>query len=65
MQTAITIPKAVTRGMELVVIRREEYERLERRLLELKDALGKIRRGEKELLSGKARAIKSLSELTE
>lgn len=63
MHSAITIPKAVTQGADLVVLRRKEYERLQHHVSELEDALIKIRRGEKEYRSGKTRVIKSLSDL--
>ena len=59
----LTIPKNLTHGEELIIVTRREYENLQRRLLEIKDALGKIRRGERELKQGKTRAIRSLAEL--
>lgn len=63
MNTTITIPKYVTHGEELLVVRRVEYERLQKHLVEVQDALAKIRQGEKELRTGKTRLIKSLREL--
>jgi len=63
MRSILTIPKRITHGEELVVIRREEYEQLQKHLAEIKDALAKIRQGEKELRKGKTRVIKSLAEL--
>ena len=57
----LTIPKRITHGEELVV-RRQEYEWLQKYPVEVKDALFKIRQGEKELKEGKTRVIKSLSE---
>ncbi len=60
----ITIPKRITDGEELIVIRRQEYEQLVKRLDEVKDALAKIRKGEKELREGKTRIIKSLADLS-
>lgn len=63
MGTMLTIPKKITRGDELIVIRRQEYEQLQKHLAEVKDALVKIRKGEKELKEGKTRMIKSLSDL--
>lgn len=63
MGNKLTIPKRLTRGEELIVVRRKEFEQLQKRLIELKDALAKIRRGEKELKEGKTRVIRSLSEL--
>jgi len=63
MRHTLTIPKRITHGEELVVISRREYEQLQRHLAELRDALAKIRLGEKELREGKTRIIKSLAEL--
>ncbi len=63
MQSAITIPKQFTHGEELLVVRRVEYEQLKKHLTEIKDALMKIRQGEKELKAGKTRVIQSLREL--
>ena len=59
----ITIPKRITEGEDLIVIRRQEYEQLLKRLTEVKDALTKIRKGEKELREGRTRVIKSLADL--
>ena len=59
----ITIPKKITKGDELIVVRRYEYEKLRKHLDEVKDAFIKIRKGESELKKGKARVVKSLSEL--
>ena len=59
----ITIPKRITEGEDLIVIRRQEYEQLLKPLTELKDALAKIRKGEKELREGRTRVIKSLADL--
>lgn len=59
----ITIPKRITEGEELIVIRRQEYDQLVKRLAEVKDALAKIRKGEKELREGRTRVIKSLAGL--
>ena len=63
MGPTLTIPKRMTHGEELLVVRRWEYEQLQKHLAEVRDALAKIRRGEKELKEGKTRVIKSLSEL--
>ena len=57
------IPKRLTHGEELVILQREEYERMKRTLLETQDVLAKIARGEKELREGKTRTFKSLGEL--
>ncbi len=61
--TTQTISKKVTHGEELIVISRREFEKLRQKLAEVKDALVKIRRGEKELRLGKTKVVKSLSEL--
>ena len=63
MGPTLTIPKRMTHGEELLVVRRREYEQLQKHLTEVKDALCKIRQGEKELREGKTRVIKSLAEL--
>lgn len=63
MASVTTIPRGLTHGEELVVIPRKEYERLQKRFIELRDALSKIQRGEKELRAGKTRVVKSLVEL--
>lgn len=59
----VTIPKRITDGEELVVIRRQEYEQMVKHLAEVKDALVKIKKGEKELREGRTRVVKSLNEL--
>ena len=63
MKHTLTIPKQFTHGVELVVISRHEYESLQKHLIEVKDALNKIRKGEKEFKNGQARTVRSLSEL--
>ena len=63
MSLTLTIPKRVTKGEDLVVVRRHDYERLLKSFIEAKDALAKIRQGEKELKQGKARIVQSLAEL--
>ena len=63
MRTEMAIPKQVTQGVELIVVRRIEYERLQRHLAEVEDALSKIRRGEHEYRTGKTRIVHSLGEL--
>ncbi len=59
----VTIPKRITDGEELIVIRRQEYEQMVKHLAEVKDALVKIKKGEKELREGRTRVVKSLNEL--
>lgn len=62
--STVTIPSNVTHGDELVVVRRKDYEQLHRELAETRDALAKIRRGNKELLRGRTRVTRrSLAEL--
>ncbi|MEK6545392.1 MAG: hypothetical protein AAB257_09265 [Nitrospinota bacterium] len=63
MGVTLTIPKRITCGEELIVVRRREYEQLQKNLDEVKDALVKIRRGEKELKEGKTKVVKSLADL--
>jgi hypothetical protein len=63
MSTTITIPKNFIHGDELIVVRRKDYEGLQKHLSEVRDAMEKIRRGEKEYREGKTIAVKSLSEL--
>jgi len=61
--TTITIPKKITQGEDLIIVRRSDYEILLRRLAEVSDAFMKIRKGEQELKKGKTQIIKSLKEL--
>lgn len=63
MQATLTIPKQLTHGDELIIVRRKEYEKLQKHLAEIRDALQKISRGEKELRNGKIKPIHSLSDL--
>ena len=59
----VTIPKRITDGEELIVIRRQEYEQMVKHLAEVKDALVKIKKGEKEFREGRTRVVKSLNAL--
>ncbi len=59
----VTIPKRITDGEELIVIRRQEYEQMVKHLAEVKDTFVKIKKGEKELREGRTRVFKSLNEL--
>ena len=63
MKHTLTISKQVTHGVELIVIPRHEYESMQKHLTEVKDALAKIRKGEKEFKRGQTRTVRSLSEL--
>lgn len=65
MEMPITIPKKVTGGMDLVVLTKEAYDHLQHRLLEIEDALKKIKRGEEEYQQGLTRSTHSLAELDE
>lgn len=59
----INIPRGLTHGDDLVVMRRVDYEALQRQVEEFRDAIEKIRRGEKELRNGKTKIVHSLAEL--
>ncbi len=63
MTTLTLIPKKITHGDELVILPKKEYDNLRRRLDETRDALVKIREGEKEYKAGKIRPMRSLSQL--
>ena len=63
MKSMINIPKNLTQGEDLIVIRKSEYETLRRRYKELTDAFNKIKRGETELKTGKTKIIHSLAEI--
>lgn len=63
MKSMINIPRGLTHGDDLVVMRRADYEALQRQIEEFRDAIGKIRRGEKELRNGKTKVVRSLAEL--
>lgn len=63
MKSLISIPKNLTHGVDLIVIRKSEYDTLRRRFKELTDVVNKIKRGEKELRSGKTKKINSLTEI--
>lgn len=63
MKSMIKIPSGLTHGEDLVVMRRVDYEALQRQIDEFRDVIGKIRRGEKELRNGKTRIVRSLAGL--
>ena len=63
MKSLINIPHQLTHGDDLVVIRKSDYEALERQVEEFKNVIGKIKRGERELKNGKTKIISSLSKL--
>ncbi|MFH0948526.1 MAG: hypothetical protein V1833_05980 [Elusimicrobiota bacterium] len=57
MQTTLTIPRHLTHGDELIIVRREEYKKLQKHLTEVRDALQKISCGEKELHNGRIKSL--------
>ena len=61
--TTLKISKKMTHGEELIIVSRREFEKLQQRLTEVRGALAKIRRGEKELRLGKTKIVRSLSDL--
>ncbi|MBI4378634.1 MAG: hypothetical protein HY578_06000 [Nitrospinae bacterium] len=63
MGVTLAIPKRITSGDDLIVVRRQEYELLQKHLAEAMDVLVKIRKGEKELKEDKTKVIKSLADL--
>ena len=63
MKAIVSIPRGLTHGEDLVVIRKSDYNALQRQLEEFKDAFGKIKRGEKEFKEGKTKIVNSLAEL--
>ncbi len=46
--TIATIPKKVSGGEELVVVRRSDFEAFQKWRMEISDALAKVRRGREE-----------------
>ncbi len=54
-----TIPKKVSGGDELVVIKRSDFERFRKWQAEVEDALSKVRRGRAEYKNGKTIAAVS------
>ena len=63
MKAMINIPHGLTHGDDLVVLRKTDYDALQRQIVEFKDALGKIKRGEKEYRNGKTKMVNSLADL--
>lgn len=53
----------VTRGADLVVLTKSDYDHMQRQLQEMVDALGKIKRGEQEYKEGQTKATSSSDEL--
>lgn len=63
MQTVITIPKNFIHGDELIVVRRKEYENLQKKATEVDEIMKTIRAGEKEIKERKIKYTKrSISE---
>ncbi len=62
MGPTLTIPKRMTRGEELVVLRRDEYEHLIRHAEETAEALRVIAEGEKAFREGRTIKASSLKE---
>jgi hypothetical protein len=62
MKAIFTIPKRLTNGKELVVVQKEEYERLVKHDQEVKHALKVIAQGEKDYREGKAVKASCLKE---
>ena len=63
MKLMVNIPKDLTQGEDLIVLRKSEFDDLRRRFKELTDAFSKIKRGEKEFKDGKTKIISSLAEI--
>ncbi len=55
----ITIPKQITKGEELVVVRRSEFDLFAKWKAEMRDALDKVARGRAEYRAGKTVVAKS------
>lgn len=63
MKSMVNIPSGLTHGDDLVVIRRDDYEVLQRKISEFKDAIAKIKRGEMEFKNGKTKILSSQRKL--
>ena len=63
MKSMVNIPRKLTHGDDLVVIRKADYEALYKQVEEYKEVIGKIKWGEKEFRNGKTRLVNSLAEL--
>ena len=59
----VIIPKNMTNGEDLIVVRKQEYEYLLKHLSEVQEAFIKISKGKQELKEGKTIVVKSLKEL--
>ena len=54
-----TIPKEVSGGEDLVVVRRRDFEAFQKWREEIRDALAKVNRGRKEYKKGKTVTVSS------
>ena len=61
--TIVTIPKKITKGDELIIVPRKDFESFQKSQREVKDALEKIGRGNKEYRQKKTRVVSSPKEL--
>ncbi len=59
----INIPKNLTHGEKLVVLRKSELDSLRRSFKELTAAFRKIKKGESEFKNGKTKTVNSLAEI--
>ncbi len=62
MRTVLTIPKRITNGEELIVLRKDEYERLVHHKEEIAHALKVIAEGEKAYKEGRTIKASSIKE---
>ncbi len=63
MSNIATIPKKVSGGEELVVVRKRDFDAFKKWQNETTDALSKVQRGRKEYRTGKTRILSSPKEL--
>lgn len=61
--STLTIPKAVTQGADLVVLKKKEFLQFKQQFVEVMDALQAIREGETAFRAGKTKRVASLREL--
>jgi tetrahydromethanopterin S-methyltransferase subunit G len=59
---SVRVPKKFA-GKKVVLVAAAEYARMNRRLAEIEDTLGKITRGEAAYRQGRTKIVRSLSEL--
>ncbi|MEK7559832.1 MAG: hypothetical protein AAB522_00825 [Patescibacteria group bacterium] len=63
MSNIATIPKKVSGGEELVVVRKRDFDVFQKWQSQINDALFKVYRGRKEYRTGKTRVLSSSKEL--